>query len=145
MGGGVPLKFLEDERGPIYLRARASKSFLVVLSSIFFVFSSPETNVESFYSKIVCRCVFIVFSSSKTSVDPFTFELDLRKRLQLFVVSSLSLVSRKPTWRYFTPNSSFEFVCSCVLIVCSYFKTNMGSFSSELELQNRLELFFCRL
>ena len=52
--------------------------------------------------KIVCSCVYIVCSSSKTNEDPFTFELEHRNRLKLFVVS------RKPTWRYFTPKTAFS-------------------------------------
>ena len=57
------------------------------------------------------------------------------RTLEPFVVSSLSfVVSQKSMWSY-TPSSSFEIVCSCVLIVGGSLKTNVEIFDSEIELQ----------
>ena len=131
----------------LYLRDRASKSFVVVLLSFLVPRKRIRTHLPSSQSfEIVCSCVFIVCSSSKTNEDPFTSELELRNCLQLFVVYFFSFVVRqKLTLSHFTPRSSFEIVCSCAVIVCSYSKTNKDPFSFELEFRNRLQLCFYRL
>ena len=54
-----------------------------------------------------------------------------------FVVVLLSfVVPRKRTRTHLPSSSSFEIVCSCVLIVCSSSKTNTGPFTFELEHRN---------
>ena len=108
------LQFLENERGPIFLRAQASKSFVVV----FFLFVVPRKRTRTHFSssssfESVFSCAFIVCSSSKTNEDPFFFELELQNRMQLCFYRFQFLENeRRPIFLRARASKSFVVVCS---------------------------------